>query len=87
MLASMVKEFGGIPKILPVASDNELDIYNILNSSTDCDLIITTGGVSVGKYDLIQKALKNFERNKKVLNTKQFKYIIKVITMPIQANH
>ena len=29
MLASMVKEFGGIPKILPVASDNELDIYNI----------------------------------------------------------
>ena len=64
MLASMVKEFGGIPKILPVASDNELDIYNILNSSTDCDLIITTGGVSVGKYDLIQKALENFSRNK-----------------------
>ena len=64
MLASMVKEFGGIPKILPVASDNELDIYDILNSSTDCDLIITTGGVSVGKYDLIQKALENFSRNK-----------------------
>ena len=54
MLASMVKEFGGIPKILPIASDNELDIYNILNNSTDSDLIITTGGVSVGKYDLIQ---------------------------------
>jgi len=63
MLAAMVKEFGGIPKILPVASDNELDIYNILNDSTDCDLIITTGGVSVGKYDLIQKALQNFSKN------------------------
>ena len=64
MLASMVREFGGIPKILPVAIDNDLDIYNILNESTDCDLIITTGGVSVGKYDLIQKALKNFSSNK-----------------------
>ena len=64
MLASMVKEFGGIPKILPVASDNELDIYNVLNASTDCDLIITTGGVSVGKYDLIQKALEKFINNK-----------------------
>ena len=64
MLASMVREFGGIPKILPVAIDNDLDIYNILNESTDCDLIITTGGVSVGKYDLIQQALKNFSSNK-----------------------
>ena len=27
MLASMIQEFGGIPKILPVADDNELDIY------------------------------------------------------------
>ena len=61
MLAAMVTQFGGIPRILPIADDNEDSIYNVLNKALDSDLIVTTGGVSVGKYDLIQKALKNFE--------------------------
>ena len=61
MLAAMVTQFGGIPRILPIADDNEDSIYNILNNALDSDLIVTTGGVSVGKYDLIQKALQNFE--------------------------
>ena len=61
MLAAMVSEFGGIPRILPIADDNEDNIYNILNKALESDLIVTTGGVSVGKYDLIQKALQNFE--------------------------
>ena len=61
MLASMVQEFGGIARILPVAKDNLQDIYEILENALDSDLIITTGGVSVGKYDLIQKALTKFD--------------------------
>ena len=61
MLASMVQEFGGIARILPVAKDNLQDIYEILDNALDSDLIITTGGVSVGKYDLIQKALSKFK--------------------------
>ena len=61
MLAAMVTQFGGIPRILPIADDNEDNIYNILNKALESDLIVTTGGVSVGKYDLIQKALQNFE--------------------------
>ena len=61
MLASMVQEFGGIARILPVAKDNLQDIYKILENALDSDLIITTGGVSVGKYDLIQKALSKFK--------------------------
>ena len=61
MLASMVQEFGGIARILPVAKDNLQDIYEILENALDSDLIITTGGVSVGKYDLIQKALSKFK--------------------------
>ena len=63
MIASMISEFGGIPRILPLADDNELSIYNILNDALDSDLIITTGGVSVGKYDLIQKSLLNFKED------------------------
>ena len=61
MLSSMVQEFGGIPRILPVAKDNLQEIYEILENALDSDLIITTGGVSVGKYDLIQKALTKFD--------------------------
>ena len=61
MLASMIHEFGGIARILPVAKDNLQDIYEILENALDSDLIITTGGVSVGKYDLIQKAISKFE--------------------------
>ena len=61
MLAAMVTQFGGIPRILPIADDNEDNIYNILNKALESDLIVTTGGVSVGKYDLIQKALQNFK--------------------------
>ena len=61
MIAAMVTEFGGIPRILPITDDNENNIYDILNKALDSDLIVTTGGVSVGKYDLIQKALQNFE--------------------------
>ena len=61
MLASMVQEFGGIARILQVARDDLQDIYEILEGALDSDLIITTGGVSVGKYDLIQKALSKFK--------------------------
>ncbi|MDC0531425.1 molybdopterin molybdotransferase MoeA [Alphaproteobacteria bacterium] len=65
MLSAMVAEFGGIPRILPIIDDNENNIYNILNEALDSDLIVTTGGVSVGKYDLIQKALKKFKGENK----------------------
>ena len=61
MLASMISELGGIPRILPIADDNELNIFNIINDALDSDLILTTGGVSVGKYDLIHKTLLNFK--------------------------
>ncbi len=61
MLASMIQEFGGIPRILPVAKDSLQNIYEILENALDSDLILTTGGVSVGKYDLIQKALSKFK--------------------------
>jgi|TARA_B110000444_G_scaffold61737_1_gene57727 molybdopterin molybdotransferase len=66
MIASMISELGGIPRILPVANDNQLSIYNTLNDALDSDLIVTTGGVSVGKYDLIQKSLLNFKEDNNI---------------------
>ena len=61
MLASMISELGGISRILPITDDNESSIFNIINNALDSDLILTTGGVSVGKYDLIQKSLLKFK--------------------------
>jgi molybdopterin molybdotransferase len=63
MLAALIQEFGGIPRILETSNDDELSISNIINDALDSDLIVTTGGVSVGKYDLIQKSLLNFTKN------------------------
>jgi len=66
MIAGMIKEFGGLPRILPIASDKVSEIYKTLKNALDSDLIVTTGGVSVGKYDLIQKALLKFKEKNKI---------------------
>lgn len=57
MISSMVKVFGGIPKILPIAKDKTKDIEKILNVNLDCDLFVSSGGASVGKYDLLKNIL------------------------------
>ena len=64
MLSSMVKVFGGIPKILPIAKDKTKDIEKILNRNLNCDFFVSSGGASVGKYDLLKSVL-----DKKTINT------------------
>lgn len=65
MISSMVKVFGGIPKILPIAKDKTKDIVSILNGNLDCDFFVSSGGASVGKYDLLKNILdkKNSDTN------------------------
>ena len=58
MLASMISIFGGLPKILPIAKDNIITIEKILSKNLDCDLLVTTGGASVGKYDFLSNLFK-----------------------------
>ncbi len=57
MISSMVKVFGGIPKILPIAKDKTKDIEKILNKNLNCDIFVSSGGASVGKYDLLKSIL------------------------------
>ena len=52
-----IKQCGGEPVILPIARDNLNSIQNSLNNNTNFDLIVSSGGASVGKYDLIKKYL------------------------------
>lgn len=50
---------GGTPKILGIAKDNAKDLEEKIKNGFDCDLILTSGGVSVGDYDLVKSTFNN----------------------------
>ncbi len=56
-VAALVKRYGGIPQILGIAQDNESSLVTKLRQGLDADLFITTGGVSMGDYDMIKDVL------------------------------
>ena len=59
-LAAMLKSFGAEPKIFPINPDIESEIEASINAARDFDIILTVGGASVGKYDLIRKCVSSF---------------------------
>ena len=56
-LASLVRRTGGIPKILGIAEDTEAAIIGKLKQTGDADMLLTTGGVSMGDYDMVKDIL------------------------------
>jgi molybdopterin molybdotransferase len=56
-LAALVKGAGGDPVVLPIAPDDTAAIAEVAASAHAYDLLVTTGGASVGEHDLIQAAL------------------------------
>lgn len=56
-IASLVKRYGCIPKVLGIARDNEKDLVKKLKQARDCDMLLTTGGVSMGDYDMVKDIL------------------------------
>lgn len=56
-VAALVQRYGAIPKILGIAQDSESSLIAKLRQGLDSDLFITTGGVSVGDYDMIKEVL------------------------------
>ena len=56
-VAALVRAAGGIPILLGVARDATEVIAGTLRESAGCDLILTTGGVSVGQFDVVREAL------------------------------
>ena len=55
-LAALVASAGGEGIILPIAPDDAASIAELAGSG-GYDLLVTTGGASVGEHDLVQKAL------------------------------
>jgi len=57
-LAALVRAAGGVPMILPVAGDEQSAIAAVADSIQGMDLLVTTGGASVGDHDLVIESLK-----------------------------
>ena len=58
MLETALKRLGCEPVYLGIAGDSVADISELINKGlTECDAVITTGGVSVGDYDLTPAAM------------------------------
>jgi molybdopterin molybdotransferase len=56
-LAALVTQCGGIPVQLPIAPDNAVALQRIADAAVGADLLVTTGGASVGEHDLVREAL------------------------------
>ena len=56
-LAAQVERAGGVGRILPVARDNEAHTRQLIEQGLVADLLLLSGGVSAGKYDVVETVL------------------------------
>ena len=57
--AAQVLQYGGVPIMLGIARDKEQDLTEKIRSglAQGADLLLTSGGVSVGDFDVVKKVL------------------------------
>ena len=60
-LAAQVEAAGGESVILPIAPDEPERLQELIADGLDADLLLLSGGVSMGKYDLVEQALTQFQ--------------------------
>ena len=56
-MASQVYRYGGIPKILGIATDTIDALWGKISEGLDADMLITSAGVSMGDYDVVKDVL------------------------------
>ena len=59
-LAAMVAAAGGEPNRLNIAPDTRQDVRDRIAHGRTADLLLLSGGVSAGKYDLVEEVLAEF---------------------------
>lgn len=57
VLHAMIRALGGIPVPLGLARDDRADLRERIRNAAGCDLLITTGGISVGAFDYTRDVL------------------------------
>jgi molybdopterin molybdotransferase len=58
MLAALVTAAGGEAWVLPTAADDAAALDEALAQAVEADLLLISGGVSAGKFDLVEPAVK-----------------------------
>jgi molybdopterin molybdotransferase len=56
-VAGLIRRYGCIPKLLGIARDDEAELVGKLKQAQDADMLLTTGGVSMGDYDMVKDIL------------------------------
>ena len=56
-LAAQILNAGGEPVLLPIAPDEPRRLKELVEEGLKSDLLLLTGGVSMGKYDLVEQVL------------------------------
>lgn len=56
-LAAQIEDAGGEAVRLALAPDEPARLRGLIEEGLTCDLLLLTGGVSMGKYDLVEKVL------------------------------
>ncbi len=56
-LSAQVRRAGGEPEILPIARDNFESTRSSIEKGLQADLLLLSGGVSAGKYDIVERVL------------------------------
>jgi molybdopterin molybdotransferase len=56
-LAAQINAAGGSAVVLPIAPDEPVRLRELLGEAFECDLVLIAGGVSMGKYDLVEQEL------------------------------
>ena len=60
-LSAQLEEAGAIPERLPVAPDEAARLRELIAEGLRTDLLLLSGGVSMGKYDLVEQVLGEFQ--------------------------
>jgi molybdopterin molybdotransferase len=56
-LAVQIQRAGGEPVLMPIAPDEPRRLRELMEQGLQSDLLIMTGGVSMGRYDLVEQVL------------------------------
>ena len=56
-LAVQIRRAGGQPVLLPIAPDEPQALQRLIEKGLESNLLLMTGGVSMGRYDLVEEVL------------------------------
>ena len=60
-LAAQIQNAGGEPVLLPIAPDERVRLRALIEEGLESDLLLMAGGVSMGKYDLVEQVLEELK--------------------------